>query len=522
MPEYLERLDKLASISDSETGAARLLDRIAFVFLTLMVLFVPHSIAATQIAWLTGMAAWLVRMAIGPRPRIAWRMLDIALWGFVVWSLVSSFVSYEPAISLDRMRGVSVFLIFYFAAGNIRSLSSAYFLAFALIVSCMVNVVWMPLERIFGRGVEIVRLEPGGFADRSGLRTGDTILSINKTKVRSPEAVVDALNGAGSAELKFYRQDYDVTIRVEAAALSTAATATEQLGIAKWKPSRNWRSAGFFGHYTTYAEILQLIGSLALGLLVAIFFSGRRNTGDRIGGKRLFAALSFAVAMIGVVLLMTVTRGSQLAFAVSGFFIFMFGAARKWFIAALAVAIPLAAAGVLVVQHTREKGFFDATDDSTLYRFTMWKDGVRIWSGSPRNVVFGVGMDSVQKHWREWDMFDGGRMPLGHFHSTPMQLLVERGFPALLFWLAIVYLYGAALLRAIRRRATADVRSVGILLGCFGGLAGFLVSGIAHYNLGDQEVAMAFYLLMAIGLRVAVLEQGRGNDPGPELVSINT
>ena len=38
----------------------------------------------------------------------------------------------------------------------------------------------------------------------------------------------------------------------------------------------------------------------------------------------------------------------------------------------------------------------------------------------------------------------------------------------------------------------------GIILGCFGGLIGFFTSGLVHYNLGDSEVAMVFYLLMGI------------------------
>ena len=126
-------------------------------------------------------------------------------------------------------------------------------------------------------------------------------------------------------------------------------------------------------------------------------------------------------------------------------------------------------------------------------------------------------------------MFDGGRMPLGHFHSTPIQLLVERGLPALLLWLGVLGAYGWMLLNALRRvragpfNPLSTIRkpqlkapvatapgsdlwvSRGILLGCLGGMVGFFTSGLVHYNLGDQEVAMMFFLLMGLGVRTAGL-----------------
>src|SRR5687767_5442340 len=102
MQTYLKRLDDLAGVSDSEGPAIRRLERIAFVFLVLMVVAAPHSIAATQTAWLTGMFAWLV--SVGLRWRSGQlrrdvssnRLLHIALWAFFVWSVITSLSSYAP------------------------------------------------------------------------------------------------------------------------------------------------------------------------------------------------------------------------------------------------------------------------------------------------------------------------------------------------------------------------------------------------------------------------------------------
>jgi len=159
-----------------------------------------------------------------------------------------------------------------------------------------------------------------------------------------------------------------------------------------------------------------------------------------------------------------------------------------------------------VAQAERQLGI---ESESTLYRVTMWRDGLRLSTDSAHNLVFGIGMDSTKKHWQEWGMFRGGFMPFGHFHSTPLQLLVERGLPALAIWLAIVLLYGVTLVRAIRsQRRSTDNWLVGILLGCLGGLVGLFVSGIVHYNLGDGEVALIFYLLMAVGVRTSQIVSG--------------
>jgi O-antigen ligase len=207
---------------------------------------------------------------------------------------------------------------------------------------------------------------------------------------------------------------------------------------------------------------------------------------------------------------------------------------RKLFLGLAAVALPVVIGGLVFLQQSRNVGFLDAKDDSTIYRETMWRDGMRIWTEGPRHLVLGVGMDSTQRYWRDWGMFDGGRMPLGHFHSTPVQLLVERGLPALVLWLGILGMYGWILWQGLKRSrwknpvaaAPGSGRrpgagapghgswvSRGILLGCLGGAVGFFTSGLVHYNLGDQEVAMMLFLLMGLGVRTADLVTETAADP---------
>ena len=502
MNKFLQTLDDLAG-TDHENRIALWLRRVAFVFLVLMFVSAPHSIAATQTAWITGMFLWLVSLLFKPRPRFKFTLLDGALWAFFLWSVISSLFSYDPATSLDRLRGVAIFLIFYFVIYNLRNLRAVYFAAFALIISCMVNVLWMPVHRVIGRGVEIHDLRADGPLAKVHLLEGDAVLEINGKKIHSPEDMVAAIEQNETSRIRAYRVEWDVPAQIKRADLLPGSTAVERLGIGSWKKSRNWRSAGFYGHYTTYAEVLQLIVSLALGLLVAGFFAVRRRNDkpseDRTRG--MLAFLMIVLAGMGVALLMTVTRASQLAFLVSGFAIFLFGASRKWLFAGIAIGLPLVLVGLFILQQSRGVGFFDPNDNSSLYRVTMWRDGMRIWTESPRHLIVGVGMDSVHKMWREWNMFDGGNMAMGHFHSAPIQLLVERGLPALLIWLTILGIYTRTLWKALKIKTSW--KSTGILLGCLGGTIGFFTSGLVHWNLGDQEVAMMFFILMGLGIKVS-------------------
>ncbi|MGD9560694.1 MAG: O-antigen ligase family protein [Pyrinomonadaceae bacterium] len=502
MRNFFEWLDRLAGIG-KDSRAVAWLERAAFVFLTLTVISAPHSIAATQTAWIIGMLAWIVRLFFKPRVRFRFGLLDAALWGLFLWSVVSSLVSYEPAVSLDRLRGAAVFLIFYFVFFNVRTRRAAAFLAVAMIGSTIVNAVWMPVERLIGRGVELIEPAPNSPLAKARLLHGDTLLQVNGRRVATPDDVLAAIESEETSRVKFYRPDFEYVVEVNRADLLPGDTALERLGLAGWKKSHNWRSKGFYGHYTTYAEVLQLIGSLAFGLLVAAFARRRKSVSNRSISNISFIALVLAVAAIGFALLLTVTRAPQLAFIISAGLIVLVGLGRKWFATALFILVPVALGGLIFLQQSRKVDFFDRSDESTQYRQMMTRDGLRLWTENPRHFVFGVGMDSIQRHWREWGLYDRGWQPMGHFHSTPIQLLVERGLPALLLWLMILGVYARTLWKGLKEKIATDWTSKGILLGCLGGLAGFVVSGLVHYNLGDQEVAMVFFILMGFGVRVS-------------------
>jgi hypothetical protein len=457
--------------------------------------------------------------------------IDYALWAFFLWSVISSVASYAPDISLDKLRGVSLFLIFYFVYNNVRTLRAARFLALALVFSASVVAAWMPVERIIGRGVEVHDLSAispllkaapvdGGLP----LSEGNAVVWVGKRKIYSPEGLIAEIQKNETSRLTVYHEDFYSVVEIRRADLLNGETASEKLGIGSWRRNHKWRAAGFYGeNFMTFSEVLQLIASLAFGIFVALISSLPRISFSSVLRSPLLLFLLVCLVLIGLALLLTVTRASQFGFFVSAVLIVLMGGSRKIRLIFAAVALPLAVIGLLVYQQTRNIGF-NLGDKSTQYRTMMWRDGVRLWTTSARHFTFGVGMDSIKRYWREWDLFDRGFEPMGHFHSTLVQLAVERGLPALLIWLTILGVYARALWRYLRRgeeekRGEGENLNTeevdfsfsgidrGIILGCLGGLAGFFTSGLVHYNLGDGEVAMVFYILMGLGIFVCRMKE---------------
>jgi predicted permease len=84
-------------------------------------------------------------------------------------------------------------------------------------------------------------------------------------------------------------------------------------------------------------------------------------------------------------------------------------------------------------------------------------------------------------------------------HSTPLQLALERGVLTFIVWLCLMFYYLQTLWKALKRKDW-DWYERGFLIGSLGGTTGFLTSGIVHYNWGDSEVVMIFYLIMGLSL----------------------
>ena len=466
----------------------------------LIAVFAPHSIAVTQAAWLAGIFLWVLRFAFHPRPKLFRSPVDYVLIGFFVLSGISGVFSYSPIMSIGKMRAASLFTIVYLVSQNVNSLRLVRWLAFALIGSCMLNVAWTTGQLALGRGVKVQGvngespLAKAVFHTRTvkqatPITAGDIVWQVDDRRVDDPDELAAALMaGDGVAKVRIYRVEWMPELEVPRTLLP-GTNALEQLGITGWTRGRDWRATGFYGHWTTYAEVLQLIASLALGIFLAL------------PKKKSRPGLMLLVAVGGLVfaLALTVTRGSWIGFAVSVVAMLLLTMSRRTVLIVVGCAIPLVLAGVFLLQQRRNIGFFDSADQSTSWRQMVWREGFDLLVSKPRHLLVGVGIDSIKGHWREWGLFDNGRQPIGHMHSNLLQIALERGVPALIMWLLFLGLYLRMLWRLIRH--TTDFPR-GLALGALGGTLGFFVSGLVHYNWGDSEVVTVFYLIMGLALVV--------------------
>src|SRR6266496_146968 len=302
--------------------------------LFIFAVFAPHSIAVAQGAWLLGVVLWVVRFAFYPHPRVYHTPLDYVLLGFFILSGLSVVFSYAPIVSIGKMRAASLFTIVYLVAENVGSVRVARLLAITLIASCMINVLFTAGSIIVGRGVKVpdVRTDSPlaqavfhlrAVKQPTPIISGDTVFEVDGHAVGDADELAAALAGGGSvgktAQVKIYRVEWTPTLEVPRGKLLAGTTALEQLGISSWSRGRDWRATGFYGHWVTYAEVLQLIASLTLGLFLAL------------PAKRSMSGLLLLLAMagIGFALAATVTRASWVGFLISATVMLLLSASRR-------------------------------------------------------------------------------------------------------------------------------------------------------------------------------------------------
>src|SRR5688572_15598982 len=286
------------------------LERAIIACLFLIAVFAPHSIAITQGAWLLGLTLWCARFAVYPRPELFRSPVDYALLGFFVLSGISGVFSYSPLISIGKMRAASLFTTVYLVSQNVPSLRVVRLLALTVIGSCMINVLFTAGQFAIGQGVKVEGVAPDSPLAKAVFRTrsvtnptpianGDTVWQVDGQQVGSPEELATAL-AAGNpvAKVRIYRVEWMPELEVPRGQLLNGTNALQQLGISSWSRGRDWRATGFFNHWTTYSEVLQLIASLALGMFLAL----RQKKG--LTGLLLLVAVFALVFALG----MTVTR----------------------------------------------------------------------------------------------------------------------------------------------------------------------------------------------------------------------
>lgn len=478
-------------------GSSRLAGRLALTGFLLYAVFAPHSIAGAEIALILVGAALALRALTAGRAGLRLRRtpVDLPLILFLAWTLLSSLLSAEPRVSIMKLQAALVVLLFYLTRALITG-RSAVMVAALMITSAAAGVAWGAVDLARGRGVMIDELSPESPFHQFQIGEGDAVWRVRGERVSAVAEIDEAIRRTPAGERlpvsliargeHGERPGFVVTDEMKARASPS--------GIRSSGPTHRFRASGWTRHYETFSETLQMLAQLSLGFGLARL---RRRTGRRWA----YLALA-ACAVLATGIIMTAMRTVLVALGVGASVIALRATrGRARLLAAAAIALVLGL-GALAVWRTRAGGALLLEDYSSSLRLSVARVGLARLMIHP---VFGHGMDAVKMHWTEWG-FPGSDMI--HMHSTPLQVAFDRGLPALVFWLWMMWACWAAAARGERlTRELQDADRHGLLLGATGAVAGFFASSLVNYNFGDAEVALIFWWLMGTVVALAPKEQ---------------
>ncbi|MFQ5777870.1 MAG: O-antigen ligase family protein [Terriglobia bacterium] len=479
--------------------------RLAVFFLLVFAAALPHSIAAAQAAAGLATGVWVVGL-IARRQRPVPTRLDLPIALFLLASFLAAVLSLEPTLSLRKLGGTSLVLIVLVTAGLLRTRRQALLLLAVLLGSASLSAARVVAEKIVGRGVDVVSLAPTSPLARANVLARDVLLACDGQKIRGP-AHFHQILARHDPSLPLFCSALRTGIipyRVKILPAQLPSQGSPEAWGYQVKTGRWIRARGTYSHFVTYAEVMLLLAALAAGLWLAC---PRKRSWTGAGLALLALLLTGALAA-------TFTRSAWAALALAA--LAMLWMKVRWRgRLALALAAPLLLVGLnALLVEWRGVGFYNPADLSIQYRQMMWADGWRLIGQHP---VFGVGMDTMLVRWQELGLRAYDELKLhSHFHSTPIQLAVERGLLGLAAWLLLMGLYVVLLLRLVARtRPAEDWWNHGMALGIFGATAGFLASSLVQYNFGDSEVAMVFWLLAGVALTLDRLTRAGASSSHP-------
>jgi O-antigen ligase len=472
----------MTSLANEKTAGGEVGQRIALAGLGIYVVFAPHSVAASVIGVAIAGIGWVLRTLQTRRLGLRWSKFEPIIVLSLLWTVASALLSEEPRISIAKLQASWCVFLFYLARATLTR-RSALVLVALLIVSASAGALYSAFDLLRGRGVVVESIAAGSPFHQVGLRPGDTIWQINRRRVYSTTEIDQILaqtapNTIVAAGLITQGEQIERSFTLARPASS---------GLLGTEHNHRFRASGWTRHYETFAELLQMIAQLALGLALAHL----RNHGP----NRIFRIAIIAAALLTAGLVFTAMRTVIVAFVIGASVMALRSLRATMKVAFTFALFAVLAFAAVVVWQTRDQNALLLGDPSSSLRLQVARVGL---SRILIHPVFGHGMDAMQLHWNEWG-FPGKDML--HLHSTPLQLAFDRGLPMLALWLWMMILFWLTSARIARHASDlSDTNTYGILLGTLGALTGFLMSSLVNYNYGDAEVAMLFWFLMGMAL----------------------
>lgn len=494
----------MSPAASNQSPLAILGERISLVGLVLYVAFAPHSVAASAIGVALAGLGWLLKVVRTGSLDLRWTRFDLVILLSLLWTILSSLLSEEPRISLIKLRSSWVVFLFYLARAMVTK-RTALGLVTVLILSGCAGTLYSAFDLARGRGVVVQSLMPGSPFHPVGIHAGDTVWRLGRTRVYSPEEIDQVLKTtpAGTPLVVGIISSGESVERPGLVVTSVQQQQASPSGLTGNEHSHRFRASGWTRHYVTFAEMLQMIAQLALGLALAHL----RNHGP----NKYFRIAAGAALILAAGIVFTAMRTVVVALAI-GAAVIAWRSLRGGYKVAFAFVLFLVLGfGAVVVSQTRARDALLLGDPSSSLRAQVARAGL---SRILIHPVFGHGMDAMKLHWNEWG-FPGKDML--HLHSTPLQLAFDRGLPMLALWLWLMtafWFYTADAEKTARDRS--DTNTHGLLLGILGALTGFLASSFVNYNYGDAEASMLFWWLM--GLAVVLAAPDTTNSPKNSVV----
>ena len=480
---------------------SRLGQQTATAGLVLFSAFAPHSIAAAEISLAIMATGWLVRTVATKKTGFHRTPFDLPIWLFYLWTVVSSFLSEEPGISVPKIQSASIIFLFYLIQAVVTR-RTAVILVAVMILSGVAGTLYSVYDLARGRGIVVESISPDSPLQPLHLREGDVIWRIGGRRIYSVADLDGAIRNS-SAEAKISVGLISQGEQVDHPGLVVTDTIKRRAspsGIIGNRATHRFRASGWTPHYVTFSEILQILAQLAFGLALGNY----RNHGLNRWSKLAFVAA--ALLALGVAL--TAMRTALMALAIGICVISFRSLKQRARVLSVAGVLVMLLFGAFVVYQTRATNALRLQDPSSSLRVQVATVGLKRIMLHP---LFGHGMDSMHLHWAEWG-FPGQEMV--HMHSTPLQLVFDRGFPALIFWLWIMAVFWLTASRAEKsQRESRDTNRYGILLGATGAVAAVFASSLVNYNFGDEEVMIVFWWLMGIVVVLSEVDSKQTSNP---------
>ncbi len=460
--------DSLGSHS-STTRLALWANRFLILGILLFAASIPHSIAAAHVSLNIALLAWITRDIAARRLQFQSTPIDKPLIGFAVFSVLSTIFSFEPELSARKLLSLLLFGVVYLFVSNL-SKEGAKVVAAIILLSALVAVVYSLGEKIVGRGWVITSIDSSGPMSGSELRAGDVIWMLNRDAVHSLDDVREKIRShrpGDSIEIEAIRRGDPLSLTIEVT--QSMIDRENSLGLELGERNRRFRVSGFTRHFLTFADQMAILASICAGMLLASLMRRRVSW--------LWLALTGAFSLA---LMLTATRSAAAGFLVAVVVTAIVSGGRRVLAGSLVVVGLVGAATALVLVTSRTPEALRLSDDSTSRRIAYMQAGLRM---IPKHPLLGVGMDSHKRHWEEWG-FPGKYIT--HTHSTPIQIAMDRGLPALA---CLIWLF-AVMIRTALRESRRDSDAQGLALGVFSAVVAFVLVSFVNYNFGDSEVLL--------------------------------